>query len=144
MPGPEPIENHAVIGDLNTIALVALDGSIDFFCYPRFDSPSIFAALLDPERGGRFQIAPEGDHARCRQLYLPDSNILLTRFLREDGVAEISDFMPVEKCGGPHRLVRRVKTVRGEVALRMICQPKFDYGRAEHTCTRHSHGHDVV
>jgi len=59
MPSVEPIHNHAIIGDLNTIALVALNGSIDFMCFPRFDSPSIFAALLDPERGGHFSIAPE-------------------------------------------------------------------------------------
>src|ERR1700722_20376176 len=77
----EPIENHAVIGDLNTVALVALNGSIDFMCFPRFDSPSIFAALLDPEKGGHFQIAPELNGAKHKQLYLPDSNILLTRFL---------------------------------------------------------------
>jgi GH15 family glucan-1,4-alpha-glucosidase len=138
----QPIENHAVIGDLHTVALVGLDGAIDFLCFPRFDSPSIFAALLDSNNGGRFQIAPVLDHAKCKQLYLPDSNILLTRFLREDGVSEISDFMPVHKCGGPHRVVRRVKTVRGEIRYRMVCQPRFDYGRAEHTCERD--GHDVV
>src|SRR6187431_3556628 len=104
MRSPQPIESHAIIGDLNTIALVALDGSIDFMCFPRFDSPSVFAALLDPERGGHFSISPELDGARRRQLYMPDSNILLTRFLTSDGVAEVSDFMPVERAGIAHNL----------------------------------------
>src|SRR5436190_1347942 len=92
----EPIENHAIIGDLNTVALVALDGTIDFLCFPRFDSPTIFASLLDPKRGGSFQIEAKLDGAKHRQLYLPDSNILLTRSLASSGVAEVSDFMPVE------------------------------------------------
>ncbi len=130
----EPVENHAIIGDLNTVALVALDGSIDFLCFPRFDSPSIFAALLDPERGGKFQIAPKADGAKRKQLYLPDSNILLTRFLFSDGVAEISDFMPVEEVASAHNFVRRVKTVRGELAFRMICAPRFNYARSPHRC----------
>ncbi|HEX5177146.1 MAG TPA: trehalase-like domain-containing protein, partial [Chthoniobacteraceae bacterium] len=129
---PQPIENHAIIGDLNTVALVALDGSIDFMCFPRFDSPSVFAALLDVERGGHFSISPQLDHARRKQLYLPDSNILLTRFLSADGVAEISDFMPVENPGRSHNLVRRVKSVRGEVHVRMECAPRFNYGRSPH------------
>ncbi len=133
---PQPIENHAVIGDLHSVALVALDGAIDFMCFPRFDSPSIFAALLDPERGGRFQIAPELDHAKRKQLYLPDSNIVLTRFLSPDGVAEISDFMPVEEATAAHNLVRRVKCVRGEIRFRMVFEPRFDYGRLDHTCER--------
>jgi len=132
MPLPESIENHGIVGDLHTVALVALDGSIDFLCFPRFDSPSIFAALLDPERGGRFQIAPTLDGAKRKQLYLPDSNILLTRFLAADGVAEISDFMPVEEVAPAHNLVRRVKSVRGEVHIEMICAPRFNYGRSSH------------
>jgi GH15 family glucan-1,4-alpha-glucosidase len=136
MPTSEPIENHAIIGDLNTVALVALDGSIDFFCFPRFDSPSIFAALLDPERGGQFQLAPEMEGGRRKQLYLPDSNILLTRFLSGDGVAEISDFMPVEEVSSAHNLVRRAKTVRGELAFRMVCAPRFNYARSGHRCER--------
>ena len=125
-----------MIGDLHTIALVARDGSIDFMCFPQFDSPTIFAALLNGEKGGHFQIAPELDGASRKQLYLPDSNILLTRFLSEQGVAEISDFMPVTESGGAHNVVRRVKTVRGEVKFRMTCAPRFDYGRAAHTCER--------
>jgi len=136
----EPIENHAIIGDLNTVALVALDGAIDFLCFPRFDSPTVFAALLDRERGGAFEIAPELRDARSRQLYLTDSNVLLTRFLAADGVAEISDFMPVEEVENAHSLVRRVKTVRGEICFRMKCAPRFDYARAGHRCERTDDG----
>lgn len=132
----EPIENHAIIGDLNTVALVSLEGSIDFMCFPRFDSPSVFAALLDPERGGTFSIAPELDGARRKQLYLPDSNILLTRFLSEHGVVEISDFMPVEEAAVSHNLVRRVKSVRGEVRVRIVCAPRFNYARSGHRIER--------
>lgn len=130
----QPIENHGIIGDLHTAALVGTDGSIDFMCFPRFDSPSIFAALLDPVKGGYFQIAPaQPDGFRRKQLYFPDTNMLLTRFLSDDGVAEISDFMPIEHLGHCHDLVRRVKVVRGQIALRMVCAPRFDYGRAKHT-----------
>ncbi|HKQ40363.1 MAG TPA: trehalase-like domain-containing protein, partial [Verrucomicrobiae bacterium] len=138
----EPIENHGIIGDLNTVALVALDGAIDFFCFPRFDSPSVFASLLDAERGGHFKIAPELNGARRKQLYLPDSNILLTRFLAEDGVVEISDFMPVGESAPGHNLVRRVKSVRGEVPIRMTCAPRFNYGRSKHHCD--AGGKDIV
>src|SRR5688500_12018833 len=113
----EPIENHAIIGDLNTVALVALDGTIDFLCFPRFDSPSVFASLLDPERGGSFSIVPALNGARRKQLYLPDSNILLTRFLANEAVVEISDFMPVGESAPAHNLVRRVKSVRGETLI---------------------------
>ena len=131
----QPIEHYGVIGDLYTVALVGMNGSIDFLCLPHFDSPSVFAALLDDERGGRFVIAPIlGDEARQRQLYLPDSAVLLTRFLADDGVAEISDCMPVEETvyGQAHNLIRRVKTIRGEIRFRMECTPRFDYGRAVH------------
>ena len=89
--GYQPIENYGIIGDLYTVALVGMDGSIDFMAFPHFDSPTVFAALLDWQKGGRFQIAPRLTDARQKQLYLPDSNILLTRFLASDGVAEISD-----------------------------------------------------
>ena len=128
----QPIENYGVIGDLYTVALVGMDGSIDFFAFPHFDSPTVFAALLDHAKGGRFQIAPQLADARQKQLYLPDSNILLTRFLAPEGVAEVSDFMPVEEVEQAHNLVRRVKTVRGEICFRMLCAPRFDYGRASH------------
>ncbi len=130
--GYPPIENYGVIGDLHSVALVGMDGSIDFLCFPDFDSPTIFAALLDDRKGGRFQIAPILDGVRQKQLYLPDSNVLLSRFLSEEGVAEISDFMPVEVVGDTHALVRRAKTVRGEVRYRLLCAPRFDYAQASH------------
>jgi GH15 family glucan-1,4-alpha-glucosidase len=127
-----PIENYGVIGDLHTVALVGLDGSIDFMCFPRFDSPTIFASLLDPKKGGRFRLAPVLEKANRRQLYLPDTNMLLTRFLSEEGVAEVSDFMPVTQGRHAHDLVRRAKTVRGRIRFRMECAPRFNYGRSNH------------
>jgi GH15 family glucan-1,4-alpha-glucosidase len=133
-----PIEDYGIIGDLHTVALVSKDASIDFLCLPSFDSPSVFAALLDADRGGRFQIAPRLDDAVHKQLYLPDTNVLLTRFLSDDGVAEVSDFVPVEKAGVAHNLVRRAKTVRGELRFVMRCDPRFDYARATHTVDRRS------
>ncbi|HEX2094566.1 MAG TPA: glycoside hydrolase family 15 protein [Longimicrobiaceae bacterium] len=126
------IEEHGVIGDLHTVALVGLDGTIDFMCAPSFDSPTVFAALLDRERGGCFELAPVLEGARRKQLYLPDTNVLLTRALSAGGVAEISDFMPVEAARGSHQVVRRAKAVRGEVRFRMRCAPRFDYARAAH------------
>jgi len=128
-----PIGDYGIIGDLDTIALVGVDGSIDFLCLPHFDSPSVFAALVDAERGGRFQIAPMLASAARKQLYLPDTNVLLTRFLDSSGVAELSDFMPVDDSGQPHTLVRRAKSVRGEVRFQMRCDPRFDYARATQT-----------
>src|SRR5215470_15964321 len=132
-----PIGEYGVIGDLYTVALVGLDGSVDFLCLPAFDSPSVFAALVDAEKGGRFQIAPVLDGASRRQLYLPDTNVLLTRFLSNDGVAELCDFMPVEDAGQAHNMVRRAKTVRGELRFRMCFDPRFDYGRSPHTVEAH-------
>jgi pentatricopeptide repeat protein len=120
------IEDHAVIGDMRTLALVALDGTIDFFCHPNLDSPTIFASLLDLERGGAFRIDSADPPRRRQQLYLPDTNILLTRALCEDGVSELSDFMPLDGSG---RLIRRIKAVQGRVRVRLECAPRFDYGR---------------
>jgi len=129
----QPIENYGVIGDLTTTALVSMGGSIDFMGFPHFDSPTIFAALLDHKKGGHFQIAPVVGEFKNRQRYFPDTNILLTRFLGETGIAAISDFMAMQHLGHHHNLVRRVKVVRGEITFRMVCAPKFDYGRAGHT-----------
>jgi GH15 family glucan-1,4-alpha-glucosidase len=128
----KPIENYGLIGDLNTAAMVGMDGSIDFMCFPRFDSPTIFAALLDHRKGGRFLLAPDIGKATHKQLYLPDSNVLLTRFLSEDGMGEVSDFMPITPLGHAHDLVRRAKCIRGDLDFRMICEPRFDYARAPH------------
>ncbi|MGA8274523.1 MAG: trehalase-like domain-containing protein, partial [Candidatus Sulfotelmatobacter sp.] len=93
----QPIENYGVIGNMQSIALVGMNGSIDFLCYPNFDSPTVFAALLDCEKGGRFEIRPQLSNLRVRQLYLPETNILLTRFLAEEGMAELIDYMPIEQ-----------------------------------------------
>jgi GH15 family glucan-1,4-alpha-glucosidase len=129
----QPIENYGIIGDLNTVALVGLNASIDFMCFPDFDSPSIFAALLDANKGGYFKIAPAFNDMKTKQLYLPDTNVLLTRFLSEEGVGEITDFMPVEELYDGKELIRRVTTIRGEVKYKMQCRPRFDYGRSPHT-----------
>src|SRR5262245_6587253 len=129
----KPLGDYGIIGDLHTVALVGMDGSIDFMCAPSFDSPSVFAGLLDVERGGHFKLAPLLDGAARKQLYLPDTNVLLSRFLDTAGVADVSDFMPVEEAGHAHNLVRRAKTVRGELNFEMRCAPRFDYARAEHT-----------
>jgi len=128
----QPIENYGVIGDLNTVALVGLNGSIDFMCFPEFDSPSVFAALLDSSKGGSFQISPAFDNLKYKQLYLPDTNVLLSRFLSPEGVGEITDFMPVEEIYRGHMLVRRVKAVRGNIKFMMKCQPRFNYARTNH------------
>jgi GH15 family glucan-1,4-alpha-glucosidase len=130
-----PIGEHGLIGDLQTAALVATDGTVDWFCCPRFDSPSVFAALLDHERGGHFQIAPENAQATRKQLYLPESAVLVTRFLTEDGVGEVTDFMPIsepERATDHHRLVRVVRAVRGTMRFVLDCAPRFDYGRVSH------------
>ncbi len=130
----EPIENYGVIGNMRSIALVGVNGSIDFLCYPNFDSPSVFAALLDDERGGCFQIQPQLKERRVRQLYLPDTNILLTRFLAEEGVAELTDYMPIGADGEqPNEIIRTLAVIRGEVDFKMRCQPRFNYGMCGHT-----------
>lgn len=131
----QPIENYGIIGDLNTVALIGLNGSIDFMCFPNFDSPSIFAAILDEEKGGSFQLNPLFKEQKTKQLYLPDTNVLLTRFLSAEGVSEITDFMPVEELYNGKELIRRVTTVRGEVKYKMKCMPRFNYGRSSHTVT---------
>src|SRR5690606_30420899 len=129
----QPIENYGIVGDLNTIALVGLNGSIDFMCFPDFDSPSIFAALLDKEKGGFFQITPVFGEMHNKQLYLPDTNVLLTRFLSSEGVGELTDFMPAEELYEGHVLLRSLTNVRGTTRYRMTCLPRFNYGRSSHT-----------
>jgi GH15 family glucan-1,4-alpha-glucosidase len=131
-----PIASHGVIGDLRTVALIASDGTIDWYCPSAFDSPSVFAAILDRERGGHYQIAPVRDCA-TRQLYLPDTNVLITRFLSRDGVGELQDFMPV---GEEQRLIRRVACVRGSMRFRLQCEPRFNYGRDRHATAISSDG----
>jgi GH15 family glucan-1,4-alpha-glucosidase len=128
------ISDHGLIGDLQTAALVTTDGCVDWFCLPRFDSPSVFASLLDADKGGMCQIAPDRPDYVSKQLYLPDSAVLVTRFMTPDGVGEVHDFMPVTD-GRPtdrHRLVRKVKVVRGSMKFRMRIEPRFNYGRSAH------------
>jgi GH15 family glucan-1,4-alpha-glucosidase len=132
--GYKNIQDYGIIGDLHSVALVGLDGSIDWYCYPRFDSPTVFAAILDREKGGRFELHTVSQASR-KQMYFPDTNILVTQFLGRDGVGEVTDFMPIETAEGQkqrHRIIRRVSAVRGPVSFRIFCKPAFDYGRAEH------------
>jgi len=134
----QPIQNYGLIGDLHTAALVGMNGSIDWLCFPAFDSPSVFGALLDDKKAGRFQISPRADNITHKQFYWPDSNVLVTRFLSPDGVGEIADFMPVDEPAswhGKHQLIRRVTVVRGSLAFQMICQPAFNYARDQHRVT---------
>jgi GH15 family glucan-1,4-alpha-glucosidase len=133
--GYQPIENYGVIGDMHTVALVGMNGSVDWFCFPHFHSPSVFASILDDERGGSFRIWADHASPRNKQFYWPETNVLVTRFLCSEGVGEIIDFMPVggiKGRRGTHQLIRRVTTVRGRLTWRMSCEPAFDYGRAEH------------
>ncbi|MDQ0846959.1 glycoside hydrolase family 15 protein [Streptomyces sp. V1I6] len=130
-----PIAEHGLIGDLQTCALVSSEGVLDWFCSPRFDSPSIFAGLLDHDRGGHFAITVDSPGTSVRQLYLADTAILVTRFLTPEGVGEVVDFMPVDasaEASDRHRIVRVMRAVRGTVNFDLRCRPRFDYGRLEH------------
>jgi GH15 family glucan-1,4-alpha-glucosidase len=137
-----PIAEHGLVGDLHTIALVGTNGTIDWYCCPAFDSPSVFGSILDKERGGFYAIRPTGDDWSSKQLYFPDTNVLITRFFTPGGVGEVQDFMPVEAQPDMHRhrLLRRVVVVRGAVEFRIEVQPRFDYAREEHEVELHPHG----
>src|SRR5436305_13409123 len=132
-----PIEDYGIIGDLHTVALVGKNGSIDWYCIPAFDSPSVFGALLDAEKGGYFQIEPQNPSGASRkQLYLPDTNILVTRFLTETGVGEVTDFMPIQQATHKvdrHGIIRAVHVVNGSLTFEMTCRPAFNYARDAHT-----------
>jgi GH15 family glucan-1,4-alpha-glucosidase len=136
------ISDHGLIGDLQTAALVTTDGCVDWFCVPRFDSPSVFASLLDADKGGFCKIAPDRDDYVSKQLYLPDSAILVTRFMTPDGVGEVHDFMPITdgKATDRHRLVRNIKMVRGTMKFRIQIHPRFNYGRTPHKLDYSEHG----
>jgi GH15 family glucan-1,4-alpha-glucosidase len=148
------ISDHGLIGDLQTAALVAKDGTIDFFCTPRFDSPSVFASLLDARKGGRFRITSTRGDATTSQIYFPQSACLITRFMSDAGIAELVDFMPVENpqsARDDHRIVRVVRCLRGEMPFRLECEPRFDFARQHHKLSLtsegavfHANGHDVV
>jgi GH15 family glucan-1,4-alpha-glucosidase len=130
-----PIEDHGLIGNMHTAALVGRDGCINWLCLPHFDSPSVFACILDDQKGGYFRIAPTSGAVTRKQVYWPDTNILITRFLSGDGVVEVIDYMPVDvKRGQPgfRQLIRRVEAIRGVMPVRMECFPAFNYARDKH------------
>jgi GH15 family glucan-1,4-alpha-glucosidase len=130
----QPIENYAIIGDMHTAALVGMNGSIDWFCYPHFDSPSVFARILDDRKGGWFEIGPQ-DGVKVKQLYWPATNVLVSRFLSPDGVGEVTDYMPVGEArgwAGDNRIIRRVSVVRGSLKFKLDCRPAFNYARDPH------------
>ncbi len=125
------IGDHGIIGNLDTAALVASDGAIDFLCWPHLDSPSIFAALLDPDKGGEFEIMPKLSCTHTMQFYVPDTNVLVTRWLADEGSAELMDLMPHPDAKGSMQncLVRRIRVTRGAVSFHVRCRPRFDYAR---------------
>jgi GH15 family glucan-1,4-alpha-glucosidase len=137
-----PIAEHGLIGDLHTAALVGVEGTIDWYCCPDFDSPSVFGAILDRRHGGSWQIAPTGSGWTSKQLYFPDTNILITRFLSAEGVGEVQDFMPIanSRSHPPHSLIRRLVCVRGTVLFQSEVEPRFDYGRQQHQLHPHERG----
>src|SRR5262249_5023133 len=122
-------------GNLRTAALVGINGSVDWLCFPFFDSPSLFGAILDDQKGGSFQLAPSGERFASKQFYWPDTNVLITRFLSPDGVGEVADFMPIgvpDPELGHHALIRRLRVARGVMSFRAVVEPAFDYARADH------------
>ncbi|SJL17651.1 related to glycosyl hydrolase, family 15 [Armillaria ostoyae] len=157
-----PISDHGLIGNLHTAALISIDGSVESYCVPNFDSPSVFARILDKDKGGHFSITPKVPFT-TKQNYLPSSNVLQTKFMNEQGVVSVTgltivsdtdlslthfpDFLPRQKTSESvsttttqpllHWLIRRVEVVRGTIPLSMQCAPAFDYARAEHTTTIH-------
>jgi GH15 family glucan-1,4-alpha-glucosidase len=142
LPDYLPIAEHGIIGDLHSIALVGTDARIDWYCCPSFDSPSVFGGILDRERGGFYRIAPATEGWVAKQLYLPDTNVLITRFLSPGGVAEVQDFMPILAGSAEHRhrLIRRVLGVRGEMRFRVEVYPRFNYARDSHETVFHYNG----
>lgn len=133
----QPIEHYGIIGDMRTAALVGRDGSIDWCCLPHFDSPSVFAKILDCRKGGFFSLAPTSE-SRVKQMYLPNTNVLVTRSFGDRGMGEVTDFMSVgREAGGQtdqsaRQIVRIARSVRGPLQFRMECHPAFDYARQKH------------
>ncbi|QRR00561.1 glycoside hydrolase family 15 protein [Dyadobacter sandarakinus] len=134
--GYQRIEDYGIIGNMKTVALVSMNGSIDFMSFPTFDSPTVFASLLDHQRGGSFSVAPMISDFTTSQLYLPGTAVLLTRFFSEDGIVEVTDYMPVKNGHAikSNAIVREIKSVRGNIRYQVRCAPAFDYGTVGHSC----------
>jgi GH15 family glucan-1,4-alpha-glucosidase len=132
------IEDHGIIGNLRTAALVSTDGTIDFFCPLRFDNPTLFASLLDEDSGGSCSIGPLTARYRRKQFYIPDTNVLITRFLAPEGIAEITDFMPLSGSAEESVIVRQVSVTRGRLELHLQCQPRFNYASNQHRASASS------
>lgn len=142
------LEEYGLIGNMHSAALVGRDGAIDWLCLPAFDSPAVFSAILDDDKGGFFSIASVDAHDR-RQIYFPETNVLTTRFGGNDSVAQITDFMPIGKNGdgtdyadghsngsshgNERRLIRYVQGVMGQTVVRLECRPRFNFGATAHT-----------
>jgi GH15 family glucan-1,4-alpha-glucosidase len=145
----QPIDHYGVVGDMRSVALIAKNGSVDWCCLPRFDSPSVFGRLLDDRLGGFWQISPVVE-GKVRQMYLPDTNVLVTRFFNDEGMSEVIDFMSVgREAGGQteqgsRQLLRIAKTVRGPVRFCLECRPAFDYARAEHKVELRDEGRTAI
>jgi GH15 family glucan-1,4-alpha-glucosidase len=133
----QPIENYGIIGNLKTIALVSLTGSIDFMCFPHFDSPTVFASLLDSKKGGYFSVEPQLDSMTSKQLYIPGTAVLLTRFFSDCGIAELTDYMPMadDSQRSACAIIRKIKAIRGDITFKVYCIPRFDYAAAKHDAT---------
>ncbi len=130
----QPIENYGIIGNLQTVALVSLTGSVDFMCFPKFDSPTVFASLLDAEKGGYFSVEPQMTDLSTKQLYIPGTAVLLTRYFSKDGIAELTDYMPLAKEGQvpTNAIVRKIKAIRGNITIKVACVPRFGYANTDH------------
>lgn len=134
------IQDHALIGNLRTAALVSIDGSIESMCIPYFDSPSVFARIIDADKGGHFVITPTWSF-KPKQAYAPNSNVLVTKFLNEDGVGLLTDLLVPKGASRyceterPYLpwLIRKVESIRGKVPFKLECAPAFNYCRDKHT-----------
>ncbi len=130
-----PIQDYGIIGNMRSVAMVGINGSIDWFCFPHFDSPSIFGRLLDENKGGFFRVSPKHEDFKSKQFYWPDTNVLVTRFTVEGGIVDMTDYMPVGeevKNDMDYYIVRRIKGVHGTVKMKLECKPAFNYARDDH------------
>ncbi|KAL8279392.1 hypothetical protein RQP46_008204 [Phenoliferia psychrophenolica] len=131
--GYTDMADHGLIGNMRTAALVSISGTVAQLCLPHFDSPSVFARILDKNHGGHFSIRTETE-TTSKQQYVPSTNVLATKFLSDDGVGQILDFMPMSHKDGTFLpwLIRRVEVIRGTLPFHMECAPAFDYARVGH------------